>query len=171
MLFDRGWLISFMAIGINDRLTKITITQVVGLQKLKWLIFLCLTISIYLNGPSDLNHFKIKTLEFCTTVHSYFVYRIKLRKQASVNNSSCECKKVISDILGEIKFVVNIENTCKMTHFESWYKSQLKIFTFLSTKQDVKKQWNTKEIWAQNCFFPQNDKYALTTFLHSTDEL
>ena len=30
--------------------------------------------------------------------------------------SSCECKKVVSDILGEIKFVVNIERTCKMTH-------------------------------------------------------
>ena len=54
------------------------------------------------------------------------------------SDSSCECKKVVSDILGEIKFVVNTENTCKMTHFESWYMSQLKIFTFLWTKQDVK---------------------------------
>ena len=33
--------------------------------------------------------------------------------------SSCEYKKVISDILGEIKFVVEIESKCKMTHFES----------------------------------------------------
>ena len=27
-------------------------SQVVGLQKLKWLIFLCLTNTIYLNGPT-----------------------------------------------------------------------------------------------------------------------
>ena len=31
--------------------------------------------------------------------------------------SSCECKKVVSDILGEIKFVVDLESTCKITHF------------------------------------------------------
>ena len=54
--------------------------------------------------------------------------------------SSCECKKVVSDILGEIEFVVDIENTCKMTHFEVWFKSQLKVFTFLCTKQVAKKQ-------------------------------
>ena len=96
---------------------------------------------------------------------------VKYIEYMRVEKSSYECKKVVSDILGEIKFVVNIKNTGKMTHFESWYKSQLKIFTFLWTKQDVKKQWNTKEIWAQNCLFPQNDKYALTTFLHSIDEM
>ena len=56
-----------------------------------------------------------------------------------VDKSSCVCKKVVSDILGEIKFVVNLESTCKMTHFESWYKSQLKVLPFLWTKQDVKK--------------------------------
>ena len=60
------------------------------------------------------------------------------------DSSSCKCKKVVSDILGEIKFVVNIENTCKITHFESWYKSQFKIFTFLWTKQDVKKTMKYK---------------------------
>ena len=54
------------------------------------------------------------------------------------SKSSCECKKVVSDILGEIKFVVDTESTCKMTHLKSWYKSQLKVFTFLWSKQDVK---------------------------------
>ena len=33
--------------------------------------------------------------------------------------SSCECKKVVSDILGEIKFVVDIESACGMALFES----------------------------------------------------
>ena len=37
---------------MTHRLTKNTKTQVVGLQKLKWLIYLCLKITIYLNGPS-----------------------------------------------------------------------------------------------------------------------
>ena len=35
--------------------------------------------------------------------------------------------------------------------FWAVYKSQLKVFTFLWTKQDVKKQWNTKKIWPENC--------------------
>ena len=78
-----------------------------------------------------------------------------------LKSSSCECKKVVSSILGETKFVVDIESTCKMTHFESWYKSQLKVFTFLWTKQYVKKQWNTKKIWAQNCFFHKMTKMHL----------
>ena len=30
--------------------------------------------------------------------------------------SSCEYKKIASDILGEIKFVVEIKSKCKMTH-------------------------------------------------------
>ena len=36
------------------------------------------------------------------------------------HKSSGECKKVVSDILGEIKFVVDIESTSKMAHFELW---------------------------------------------------
>ena len=63
--------------------------------------------------------------------------------------------------LGEIEFVVDIESTCKMTHFEPWLKSQLKVFTFLWTKQVVKKQRNTKEIWAQNCFSHKMTKMHL----------
>ena len=43
MPFDRRWLISFMSIVLMTDLQKITKPQVVGLQKLKWLIFLCLT--------------------------------------------------------------------------------------------------------------------------------
>ena len=39
MPFDHGWLISFMAVVLMTQ----TKTQVAGLQKLKWLIFLCLT--------------------------------------------------------------------------------------------------------------------------------
>ena len=35
------------------------------------------------------------------------------------DNSSCECKKVVSDILGEIKFVVDIKSARKMAHFQS----------------------------------------------------
>ena len=31
---------------------------------------------------------------------------------------SCECKKVVSDILGEIKCLIDIESTAKMPHFE-----------------------------------------------------
>ena len=77
------------------------------------------------------------------------------------NKTSCECKKVVSDILDVIEFVVDIESTCKMTHFEPWLKSQFKIFTFLWTKQVVKKQWNTKEIWAQNCFAHKMTKMHL----------
>ena len=67
-------------------------------------------------------------------------YQFKFVMHNDENNTSCECKKVVSDILGEIEFVVDIKNICKMTHFESWYKSQLKVFNFLWTKQDVKKQ-------------------------------
>ena len=38
---------------------------------------------------------------------------------------SCECEKVVSDILGEIKFVVDIESACKMAHLQLWCKCQL----------------------------------------------
>ena len=31
--------------------------------------------------------------------------------------SSVECKKVVSDILGEIEFLTNIKSAGKMTHF------------------------------------------------------
>ena len=31
--------------------------------------------------------------------------------------SSCECKKVVSDILGEIEFFADIKSASKMTHF------------------------------------------------------
>ena len=48
----------------------------------------------------------------------------------AITISSCECKKVLSDILGEMEFVVDVESKYKMTHFESWFKSQLKVFTF-----------------------------------------
>ena len=42
MPFDRRWLNSFMAFEFNDTdLQKITKTEVVGLQKLKWLNFDC----------------------------------------------------------------------------------------------------------------------------------
>ena len=32
---------------------------------------------------------------------------------------SCECKKVVSDILGEIEYFGDKESTFKKTHFES----------------------------------------------------
>ena len=44
---------------------------------------------------ADLKHCTIKTHVFCRTVHTYFVYGIKLRNQASVNN----CKAVHSLLL------------------------------------------------------------------------
>ena len=31
---------------------------------------------------------------------------------------SCECNKVVSDILGETEFLIDTESTGKMTHFE-----------------------------------------------------
>ena len=44
MPFDRRWLISFMAIVLMRQTYKrLQKTQVVGLQKLKWLNFFCLT--------------------------------------------------------------------------------------------------------------------------------
>ena len=45
-----------------------------------------------------LNHCTIKTPVFCTAVHTYFVYGIKLRNQASVNN----CKAVHSLLLIDV---------------------------------------------------------------------
>ena len=33
------------------------------------------------------------------------------------NKSSCECKKVVSDILGKIEFLADIKSADKMTHF------------------------------------------------------
>ena len=78
------------------------------------------------------------------TPYRYSVTRfIQLKKASSLRErldcqwvplkylkSSCECKEVVNDILGEIDFVVDIKSSCKMTHFESWYKSHLKLFTF-----------------------------------------
>ena len=53
MPFDRRWLISFIAVVLMTQdLQKITKTEVVGLQKLKWLIFHCFFFTIYLNGPN-----------------------------------------------------------------------------------------------------------------------
>ena len=33
------------------------------------------------------------------------------------NKSSCECKKVVSDISGEIELFADIKSASKMTHF------------------------------------------------------
>ena len=51
---------------------------------------------------------------------------------------SCECKKVVSDILGAIKFVVGIESTCKMIHLSHGTSLNSKYLQW--TKQDVKKR-------------------------------
>ena len=32
--------------------------------------------------------------------------------------SSCECKKVVSDILGEIEYLTDIDSTAEKAHFE-----------------------------------------------------
>ena len=53
---------------------------------------------------------------------------------SSFLNVSAECNKVVSDILGEIELFTVIESTYKMTHFEPFCSSQLKVFTFLWKK-------------------------------------
>ena len=83
--------------------------------------------------------------------------------------SSCELKKVVSDILGEIEFVVDIESTCKM-HSESWFMSRLKAFTFY-WQNKMSKTMKYKFNVSTKLLFPQNVKNAHTIFLHSTDDI
>ena len=45
--------------------------------------------------------------------------------------SSCECKKLVSDVLGEIECFTDVKSTAKMAHFEPYCKSPHKVFTFL----------------------------------------
>ena len=48
--------------------------------------------------------------------------------------SLAQCKSVVSDILGEIEFCIDIENTYKNTQFKLYTKSQLKLMTILEQK-------------------------------------
>ena len=57
----------------------------------------------------------------------------KLKKNNNFK-SSCECKKVVSDILGEIEFFTDIKNSGKMTHFDLQCRSQINVFAYLWTK-------------------------------------
>ena len=43
-------------------------------------------------------------------------------------------QEVVSDILGEIEFCIDIENTYKNTQFKLYTKSQLKLMTILEQK-------------------------------------
>ena len=40
------------------------------------------------------------------------------KQKTKQNKTSCECKKVVSDILGEIEFCADIESAGLKTHFE-----------------------------------------------------
>ena len=48
--------------------------------------------------------------------------------------SLAQCKSVVSDILGEIEFCIDIEKTYKNTQFKLYTKSQLKLMTILEQK-------------------------------------
>ena len=48
--------------------------------------------------------------------------------------SLAQCKSVVSDILGEIEFCIDIEITYKNTKFKLYTKSQLKLMTILEQK-------------------------------------
>ena len=49
-------------------------------------------------------------------------------------NSLAQCKSVVSDILGEIEFCIDIKNTYKNTQFKLYTKPQLKLMTILEQK-------------------------------------
>ena len=51
-----------------------------------------------------------------------------------VATSLAQCKSVVSDILGEIEFCIDIEKTYKNTQFKLYTKSQLKLMTILEQK-------------------------------------
>ena len=60
------------------------------------------------------------------------------------NIASAECNKVISYILGETELFTVFENTDKLTHFNPYSRSQLKVFTIYGNdkmpKTTIKKQ-------------------------------
>ena len=58
-------------------------------------------------------------------------------KRVNINDHNkllAQCKSVVSDILGEIEFCIDIENTYKNTQFKLYTKSQLKLMTILEQK-------------------------------------
>ena len=57
-----------------------------------------------------------------------------LRGFTRISVSLAQCKSVVSDILGEIEFCIDIENTYKNTQFKLYTKSQLKLMTILEQK-------------------------------------
>ncbi len=61
-------------------------------------------------------------------------------------NSSCECKKVVTDILGKIEFLVDLQNSSKNTQIKIYFKSEVNIVLFLWPKQDAKRQLITKKL-------------------------
>ena len=66
------------------------------------------------------------------------------------NKVRCDCKKVISDILGEIEFLQISNVQVKWCIFKLQCRSQLKvhcIYIFM-TEIRCQKQCNTKDIWA-----------------------
>ena len=50
------------------------------------------------------------------------------------HTSLAQCKSVVSDILGEMEFCIDIENTYTNTQFKLYTKSQLKLMIILEQK-------------------------------------
>ena len=71
--------------------------------------------------------------------------------------SLAQCKSVVSDILGEIEFCIDIKNTNKNTQFK------------LYTRAKIRCQKN-KGILNIKWLLLQNDQNALTTLLHRADD-
>ena len=59
---------------------------------------------------------------------------IATRTSSSYIKSLAQCKSVVSDILDEIEFCIDIESTYKNTQFKLYTKSQLKLMTILEQK-------------------------------------
>ena len=85
--------------------------------------------------------------------------------------SSCECKKVVSDIFGEINCVVDIESICKMTHFEIIVQVSTQSIYIFMEKTRYPKTMKYKGNLGTKWLFHKMTKNALTTLLHSTDEM
>ena len=82
--------------------------------------------------------------------------------------SSCEYKKVITDILGKLHFLFSIdnENTGENTYNLSWSSSlNLKKIRVCERNETSKKPYESKEILTKPLL--QNNKNADTTFLHN----
>ena len=85
---------------------------------------------------------------------SFVSYSIYTTSYTLVYISSCECKKVVSDILGETDFFADIKSACKITHFFTVMQVSTQKYLYFYETNKMSKNNEIQKISEHKIAFP-----------------